>query len=100
MGGMANTVRRERADFVGIVATDVLDALFLSRFLRASCPDTRLFTPDADLLFSAHPDGESLEGLLSVTTYPLFSRNQLWTGDPKKDQRTPFASGYAEGIYN
>ena len=101
MASIATTIRRERADFVGIVATDVLDALFLSRFLRSSCPDTRLFTPDADLLFSVHPDGESLEGLLSVTTYPLFSRNQLWTRDPQEgDLRTPFASRYAEGTYN
>jgi hypothetical protein len=98
MAGIVSAIRRERTDFVGIVATDVLDALFLSRYLRASCPDTRLFVPDADLLFSTQSNGGSFEGLLSITTYPLFSRNQGWTGDPGK--RTQFASRYAEGVYN
>jgi hypothetical protein len=101
MGGIANTVRRERADFVGIVATDVLDALFLSRYLRAHCPDTRLFSPDADVLFSTHADGDSLDGLLAITTYPLFSRNQHWTAGPHTvDRRIQFASRYAQGTYN
>jgi hypothetical protein len=101
MSGIASTVRRERADFVGIVATDVLDALFLSRYLRAQCPDTRLFTPDADVLFSTHADGDSLDGLLAITTYPLFSRNQHWTAGPHtEDRRIQFASRYAQGTYN
>jgi hypothetical protein len=101
MSGIADTVRRERADFVGIAATDVLDALFLSRYLRAQCPDSRLFTPDADVLFSADSAGDSLEGMLAITTYPLFSRNQHWTSKPNdEDQRIQFASRYAQGVYN
>ena len=99
LSAIANTIRHERIDFVGIVATDVLDALFLSRYLRSSCPDTRLFTLDADLLFAGRSEAESLQGLLAVTTYPLFSRNQDWTGMANLG-RTQFASRYAEGVYN
>jgi hypothetical protein len=98
-------LRRERVDYVGIVATDVLDSLFLSHHLREWVPDTRLFTLDADLLFAAPGDALPLDGMLSITTYPLVSRNQHWTATSGSEssgalRRIEFSSRYAEGTYN
>ena len=38
---IANRLRHDHIRFAGIVGTDVLDVLFISRFLRAETPDTR-----------------------------------------------------------
>jgi hypothetical protein len=100
---ISGQLAREQAQYVGIVATDVLDAVFLARFLRKACPDVRIFMFDADLLFARAELNTPLEGILSITTYPLFGRNQHWTqadlqGEPPR--RTAFASRYAEGEYN
>jgi hypothetical protein len=98
------TLHRERASYTGIVATDILDSLFLAHFLRTAFPDTRLFTIDADLLFVRETESEPLFGMLAITNYPLFSRNQHWTEAQFKPDHMPrrvqFASRYAEGIYN
>ena len=100
---IASTLRRERAAYAGIVATDVLDSLFLTRFLRTSDPDVRIFTLDADLLFLRESETAPMIGLLAVTNYPLFSRNQHWTQlelEGLMPRRIPFSSRFSEGIYN
>jgi hypothetical protein len=101
---IASTLRRERSAYTGIVATDVLDSVFLAHFLHNTSPDMRLFSIDADLLFLREAESEPLYGMLAVTTYPLFSRNQHWTVDELKldhmPRRVQFASRYAQGIYN
>ena len=101
---VAATLRREHASYTGIIAKDVLDSVFLARFLHTADPDTRLFTVDSDLLFLGEGETEPLLGMLCVTNYPLFSRNQHWTeGEPRPGympRRVQFASRYAQGIYN
>lgn len=100
---ISSALRREHVRYTGIIATDILDSLFLSRFLRLSFPDTRVFTLESDLLFPREGESTPLTGILCITTYPLLSRNQHWTaaqlggGIPR---RVPFASRYAEGTYN
>lgn len=100
---ISSDLRRERADYTGIFATDVLDSLFLARYLRLSFPDNRIFTFDSDLLFVREGETAPFTGILSITNYPLFGRNQHWTkaqlagGVPRRIQ---FTSRYAEGEYN
>ena len=99
---ISGAIRRENAAMAGILATDILDAVFLGRFLRKACPETRIFTFDADLLL-VRPESTSFAGVLSVTSYPLFSRNQHWTVKERQGQpprRVQFSSRYAEGVYN
>ena len=101
MASIASTLQRERVKLAGIVATDILDALFIGRYLRKSCPDTRLFLLDSDLLLVQAANTLPFDGILAVTTYPLFSRNQFWVSEPKDGlRRMLFASRYAEGFYN
>jgi hypothetical protein len=100
---IASSLQREHVSYVGIMATDVLDAVFLTRFLRKTCPDARIFMLDSDLLFARAELNTALEGILNITTYPLFGRNQHWTGPERKGERprrTAFANRYAEGEYN
>ena len=96
---IAATLRRERTRYVGIVATDVLDALFLSRFLRAAAPDARIVLFTADLLFGRAAESWGLEGTLAVSSYPALLRDQI-QGGPRHPARIPFSSDIAEGIYN
>jgi len=99
---IADVIRQENIKYVGISATDIFDILFLSKFLKASAPNTRIFVLDADLLMvKASDEGRELDGTLAVTTYPLISRNADWT-EPSHRQASPdvFPSRMSQGIYN
>ena len=93
------TLRREGIRYVGIVATDPLDALFLSRAIRALAPNIRIVLFSADLLFARASDTWDLSGILAVTSYPLISRNQYYAR-AVRPRRAQFANDGAEGVYN
>ncbi|HSM87377.1 MAG TPA: hypothetical protein VLT16_14570, partial [Candidatus Limnocylindrales bacterium] len=95
----ANDLRRQHFRFIGINGTNILDVLFLANFLRSSCPDSRLFILNSDLLFERSQDNAPYIGMLSVTTYPLIGRNVHWTGGEGLP-RQPFADQYEQGQYN
>jgi hypothetical protein len=96
------TIRRERIRFLGIVASDVRDSLFLARKVRDSELDAILFTFGSDSLYT-HPDvAPYRRGLDVVTPYPLVGTEAIWR--PKVsvggNGRRPFSSATEEGIYN
>ena len=92
------TIRREKIHFVGIVASDTRDILFIGRKIREAETNVTLFTFGSDILFT-HPDYERyLRGMLVVAPYPLFSPNQQWTGAGRL--RTSFSGSSEEGIFN
>ena len=95
---LAAALRNNEVQYVGIVATDPLDAFFLERFLTNDSPGIRLFQLDSDLLFVHTPESLPLTGSLSITTYPLFAQNQRWT-NPQSSWRL-FSSRYSQGLYN
>jgi hypothetical protein len=85
---LASELNRRQARYVGVTATDVLDVVFVTSFLKRAQADLRLFTLDSDILFLRESETTSLTGLLSVSTYPLLGRG------------VPFESRYSEGVYN
>ena len=92
------TIQREKIRFVGILASDPRDVLFLARKIREAGATVTLFTFGTDILFT-HPDYERyLRGLLVVSSYPLFAVNQAWTGTDQT--RLAFPGTSEEGIYN
>jgi hypothetical protein len=97
--GISSQLRQGRYSLIGIVATNVLDALFLSRFIRSICPDSRVFVFEQDLLYMRATAEFPLYGTLSVVTYPLLLANQRsW---PTENQaRIQFPDQPAEGVYN
>jgi len=94
---LAATLRRERIRYVGIIATDPLDALFLSRSVRGLAPSVRIVLFHTDLLFARAAQAWGLNGILAISSYPLVARNQA-QANPNK--RTQFSSESAEGEYN
>jgi hypothetical protein len=91
-------IRREGIRFVGIVASDPRDVLFVARKIRENAANVTLFTYGADVLYT-HPDyAQYLRGMLVVTPYPLFPANQDWTGFLAT--RKAFPGSSEEGIYN
>ncbi|MGH9763531.1 MAG: hypothetical protein ACREAC_22080, partial [Blastocatellia bacterium] len=99
---LLSTISREGRNYVGLLATDTRDKLFLAKQINKYCPDVRLFTFDSDLLYT-HPDFNSyLNGMIVVSSYPLFSRNQIWTSasESSRNRRLQFPMQQTEGIYN
>jgi len=97
-----DTVRRRRIRYLGVVASDTRDVLFLARKAREFGVDAHLFTFGADVLYQ-HPDTRpALDGLLVVTTYPLFGPYQAWHHSNTRGgtQYRSFPGSSEEGIYN
>ena len=94
------TLSRLRIQYVGIVASDVRDKLFLARQIALNCPGVTLFTTDSDLLLSHPKYVPFLRGMLVASTYPLYNRNQTWTPDATPAEFFQFPSGAAEGLFN
>ncbi|HXR25494.1 MAG TPA: hypothetical protein VN742_09050, partial [Candidatus Binataceae bacterium] len=94
-------IRAEGTRYVGVVATDVEDLIFLVRELRANCPDVVIFTTSSDLLFTHSGFGTDLTGLLVFSSFPLFGPVQAWTNtDEANSRRVQFPSEAAEGFYD
>ena len=93
------TIAREQCRYVGVVASDPRDKLFLIRLIREHCPDVHVFVTDADQLL-LHPDySYHMRGVIVGSTYPLLAPNQRWV-NPKATERILFASSGAQGCYN
>jgi hypothetical protein len=99
---ISETIRQQNIKYVGISATDIVDILFLSRFLKVTAPNTRVFVLDADLLMvKASSEGRELEGTLVVSTYPLVARNADWTyAGAGRAATNTFPSRITQGTYN
>jgi hypothetical protein len=112
LASILGTMAREDVRYVAIVATDPRDKLFLARKLHEYLPDVRVLTTESNLLY-AHPDYlRYLDGTIIATTYPLFSKSQLWVvperamdylqqpGSSRTTRVIQFADAGAEGVYN
>ncbi len=94
-----STVSRERFRYVGVMATDTRDKLFLIRLIREHCPDVHIFVTQGDLLLT-HPDYlYHMKGVLVGSTYPLYPPNQRWVR-PDAPERLLVSSAAAQGYYN
>jgi hypothetical protein len=96
----AAELRRGHYKYVGLIGTNVVDVLFLAKFLRSACPDVRLFIFDADLLFERDTDNAPYIGMLSISTYPLIGRDLSWIRTQQAPPRLPFADQFEQGLYN
>src|SRR5262249_34044597 len=86
--------------YVGIVATDVRDKIFLAREVRKNRPDVTLFTFGADILYG-HPEGaDVLRGMLVVAPYSLCSVDRPWTFQAPFRAQLQFPSSQAQGVFN
>ncbi len=64
----------EGRSYLGLIATDTRDQIFLAERVREICPDTQLFLLDSDLLL-AHPQHrDALDGSIVLSSSALFTR--------------------------
>lgn len=96
-----SAIRRERIRYVGVVATDVQDRIFLVREIRKHCPNAMIFIHSNDLLYLHSESNLDFQGTLVISPYPLFGLNQLWTYPFQGAQkRLQFSTQAAQGLYN
>ncbi len=94
-----------KKSYLGIVATDTRDQIFLAERAQEICPDLQLFLLDSDLLL-AHPQNrDALDGAILLSSSALFTRGLPWLEDPVSDGSRPpwigmrqFQSELHEGV--
>jgi hypothetical protein len=98
---LLSTIHQEHFTYVGIIATDVEDLIFLAHQVRQTCPDTILFTsPSINVRYLNSDVNPDLEGMLVFSTYPLFPMTQTWTFPFDWTNLIQFQSNAAEAEYN
>lgn len=103
LSNLLATIAREGVRYVGIVATDVKDKLFLAEKIRKFSPDVVLFTFDNNLLY-AHPKyAQTMDGMLVFSSSPLFTEGAPWLPASREDsqggQRRQFSGEYQQGVF-
>ncbi len=98
------TLRRKHAKVVIIRASDTLDEIFLSRYLRQNYPQARLVTVGADLLMVHDFYDPRFHGILAVTPFPLLTGADFpgldgMSGGRKEVHRL-FPDSYSVGNFN
>ena len=99
---IANRLTEKQIHFIVLRATNSLDQIFLSQFLRRAYPSGRVIIDGADLLFSRGTDGRSLRGVMLLSTYPLLPAQQDWTSSfvhPGNTGYRTFGEDTAEASY-
>lgn len=101
LAAILGSLSSEKVRYVGLFFTDPQDKLFLAEQVRRYAPDTVLFTFESDLSYT-HPDVlPLLRGMLVVSPYPLFVRNQQWSYPYRGSwYRQQFARDVDQGVYN
>jgi len=99
LSNLLETISREGIRYVGVLATDVKDKLFLAERIRRFAPDTVLFTFDNNLLY-AHPEvGETMDGLLVFSSSPLFTEGAPWLpAATASRERRQYTSELQQGV--
>src|SRR5262249_1876815 len=94
------TLSQEKIRYVGIVATDVRDTLFLTNRVREFCPDVQLFTTRGSLLY-AHPEFTSqTHGMLIASSYPMWWGNRQKRAPERTRSQLVFFDESELGVYN
>ncbi len=99
--GIVEALRAHKVQYVLLRSSNTLDPLFLANFLRRDYTEARIVVENSDLLFQRGQDAMALSGVMTLSTYPLFSWAREWTA--KKDSETRshrvFPENSTEGTY-
>ena len=103
--GITTALRAHHINFIIIRATDPLDMVFLTRYLRQTYPQGRLVTLGADLLFRREVEDDLLHGIMAITSYSLLPRQDEQTATAADSPPRPhvdrvFPSSSSAGTYN
>jgi hypothetical protein len=101
MQGLVSELKLHHIQFVIVRATDPMDTLFVTRYVRKAYPECRVVTLTADILFRREAEDPLLHGLLSLATYSIAPASSH--SDPPYKQshvERVFPSSAAVGTYN
>jgi hypothetical protein len=103
LAGIFDELSQRNVRFVGFVASDPSDVIFLASQTKARLPDVRLFTFGSEILL-AHPRYQSdLNGMIVVAAYPLLGAHEVHgsgEGGTSEGVASFFSSEQEEGVYN
>ena len=88
---VARTIREGHYGLGSILATNILDSLFLRQYMAAHTPDMQFVLLEPDLLFLHLPEVNAFHGSIAISHYPMFS--------PPMPDPAFFPSSASEGIY-
>jgi hypothetical protein len=95
------TIANEDIRYVGIVATDILDVIYLVRLIREHCPDVQVFLVGNDLRYTDPQFTLDFRGTIIASSYPLDARAQVWSYPFEGAiERRLFANEFDLGRYN
>lgn len=95
------TIANEDVRYVGIVATDILDVIYLTRLIRENCPDVQIILVGNDLRYTDPQFTLDFRGTIIASSYPLDARAQVWSFPFQGVlERRLYASEYDAGRYN
>ncbi|HEY6321448.1 MAG TPA: hypothetical protein VJA16_07815 [Thermoanaerobaculia bacterium] len=102
LADLLREISREGYSYIGILATDVKDQLFLAEQIRRWAPSVILFVVDNNLLY-VHPQYNTATfGMLTISSFPLVTEGRLPVASPSNPDprvRRQFASERQEGTY-
>jgi hypothetical protein len=103
LSNVLQTISREGIRYVGVLATDLKDKMFLIGKIRQNAPDTVVFTFDNNLLL-AHPQyGMDMDGVVVISSAPLFAEGAPWLPRSvtlgKQPWRQQLISEFQQGLF-
>jgi hypothetical protein len=100
MGEVASILEGKQIKAVLVSASDVLDELFVAKFLSQQAPNVMVILRGTDVLFLRSGDGSAYRNMYAVGPWPLIPENAAWTMPPKeRSLYRSFPSGDSEGVY-
>ncbi|HEV3039949.1 MAG TPA: hypothetical protein VHA33_19435 [Candidatus Angelobacter sp.] len=99
--GIVRELQDHDTKIILLRASDPLDQLFLSRYLRQAYPDGRIITFSSDLLFAREVEDARLHGVMALTTYSLTpSADHKFLNESLIHSDRVFPSTDSVGTYN
>jgi hypothetical protein len=102
---ITNRLSEKQIQFIILRSTSSLDQIFLAEFLRRAYPEGRVVMDGADLLFTRGSWGQSLNGVMVLSPYPLLTMEAEWfslllapSNGRTLNGRT-FGEDISEGVY-
>jgi hypothetical protein len=101
IANLLGAISREGIGYVGILATDVRDKLFLAERVHKFSPDVTLFTFDGDLLYAHRQVQASMNGMAVISSFHVFTEGgaALHGGDLERQDRRQFTSELDKGVF-
>jgi hypothetical protein len=76
---MVSLMRAHKTEYIVLRSSNPLDQLFLSHFFRMTYPQGRIVIVGSDLLLRRETGASGLNGVMTLSTYPLLPWEQDWT---------------------